>query len=99
MAVLIHMKRSNHSNNKLIYEIETDNFKYPKTLFVIIDQKNQNIIFTNDYLKNQIICTANLSDPQISFQSLPEGLVFRVYKQIKKAIEQNNFPEFLDYSA
>lgn len=99
MTIPIDMKRLNHSNIKLIYEIETDNFKYPKPLFIIIDQKNQNIIFTNDYLKNQIIGMVNLSDPQVSPQSLPEGLLFRVYKQIKKAIKQNNFPEFLDYCA
>jgi hypothetical protein len=97
MAIYIKLNKILQPNSDLhLYEVLTQDFKYPRPLFIEINVKNKTLSFILDQKNIYIV---DLLEPKLSCPLLPEDLVFRIYKKVLNNIKNNDFPEYLDYAS
>ncbi len=100
LAKLIKITKIYEKNSIHYYDISTKDFQ-SKEFYIGIDSPNKQILVfdAKDFSKPLNIININQADEIIDIPSIDPRLLWPVIGQAIKALQQNLFPQYLDYHA
>lgn len=99
MAKHVKITKIANKNNAYYYQITDEN--EASSLYMCIDQKHQQLIFyLNDNFNDPVgVIDFNVGNEKLDFSVLNRRLLWPAVSKGKQALNNNIFPDYLDYCA